>query len=226
MRLQAAIAALIMMLAAAMAYAMKPRDFLADKRPPFTLEKMLPESFDGWTVDRNVVSTIITGAQVDLMRTIYHDILSRTYVNAAGERVMLAVTYGKDQRADGAVHYPEVCYPAQGFRVLSNRLDSVMVAGQRQQVRRLQTSLNDRRMEPVTYWTTIGDYSSLDSFEKRLIEMRYGVRGVVPDGVLFRVSSIGPNSEREFELQARFIDSILRAVRPEERRFLSGAAPH
>ncbi len=226
LRIQAAAAALVMLLAAAAAYAMTPRNFLAQARAPFTLATMLPESFDDWTVDQASAANIITGGQADLMKTIYSDILSRTYVNPAGQRIMLAVTYGRDQRAEGAVHYPEVCYPAQGFRVLSSRLDTLSIGGQSQQVRRLETSLNDRRMEPVTYWTTIGDYNTLDSVQKRLIELRYGVNGVVPDGVLFRVSSIGPNSTLEFDRHSKFIDSLLKALRPEDRLFLSGRKPH
>lgn len=222
LRLQAGLAALVMLLAAAVAYGMTPRHFMAQARTPFTLAAMLPETFGEWTVDRNAAAAIITAGQAEVMSAIYSDILNRTYVNRAGERIMLAVTYGRDQRADGAVHYPEICYPAQGFRVLTSRMQTLSLDGQPQQVRRLETSLNDRRLEPVTYWTTIGDYNSLGGVQKRLIELRYGVNGVIPDGVLFRVSSIGADSAGEFERHARFIDALLKALPADSRRFLAG----
>jgi EpsI family protein len=225
LRLQALIAALVMLLAAAVAYAITPRNFLAQARPPFTLASLVPESFGDWSIDRMAGASIITADQSAQLNAVYNDILSRTYVNSSGVRIMLAVTYGRDQRADGATHYPEVCYPAQGFRLLKSHLDTLTFGGQRQPVKRLETSLNDQRKEPVTYWTTIGDYHTLDGLEKRLIELRYGVKGMVPDGVLFRVSSIGSDSVREFDLHTQFIDALLESLPPSGRLFLTGRKP-
>ena len=56
-------------------------------------------------------------------------------------------------------------------------------------MRRLTTALGPRN-EPVTYWLTVGDQVIKNAFEKRIAEIRLGLTGQIPDGLLFRVSSI------------------------------------
>ena len=52
---------------------------------------------------------------------IYTQTLARTYVNAAGERILLSVAYGDDQRGEATqAHRPEMCYTAQGLAITSN----------------------------------------------------------------------------------------------------------
>jgi hypothetical protein len=58
--------------------------------------------------------------------------------------------------------------------------------------------------------------------EKRLVEMRFALTGRIPDGMLFRVSSIDIDAKRAFEAQDAFIRDLLAAVPPEGRQRLSG----
>ena len=89
------------------------------------------------------------------------------------------------------------------------------------EVRRLNTNLG-KRVEPVTYWLTVGDQVIKNGFDKRLAEIRLGLTGQIPDGLLFRVSSIDPDSARAFALQQKFIADMMAAVPGEARRQLSG----
>ena len=68
---------------------------------------------------------------------------------------------------------------------------------------RLETHLG-QRFEPVTYWTVVGDHITTTGVNKKLTEMRYGLRGRVPDGMLVRVSSIDRDSPRAHRIQAEF----------------------
>ena len=201
----------------------EPRTFLADTRPPIQLNEIVPPSFSDWQ-ELSQSSGLVVNPQVqEKLDAIYSQLLSRTYINSTGDRVMLSIAYGRDQRSNMAVHYPEVCYPAQGFSVTSSKVEDIALDGSAFQVRRLETQLGRQRFEPVTYWTTIGGYRSLGGFKKRLSEMKYGLNGEVPDGLLFRVSTIGKDSDEQFKLQTRFIDSLLRAVSPEKRLLLTGS---
>jgi EpsI family protein len=224
-RANALIATVLMLLAVAAAYAMTPRQLMATQRAALDLGTMIPEAFDGWRTDTQAPA-LVNPEQDEALQRIYTQIVSRTYINRAGSRIMLSVTYGPDQRADRAVHYPEVCYPAQGFQVQSNRVSSIPLPGLELPVRLLETNYNNARREPVTYWTTIGDHSSVGGSRKRLIELQYGLKGMVPDGILFRVSSIGSESAAEFAQQAAFIQDLMKAVRPDNRLVLTGKTAH
>ena len=48
----------------------------------------------------------------------YDDVLMRSYINARGDVVMLALAYGRHQRQEIKIHRPELCYTSQGFAVL------------------------------------------------------------------------------------------------------------
>ena len=94
--------------------------------------------------------------QQELIDKIYTQTLSRTYVNPSGYRIMLAIAYGDDQRDAMQLHYPEVCYPAQGFSLKGKEKGTVATENGIIPVTRILTNLGQRN-EPVTYWTTVGD---------------------------------------------------------------------
>jgi EpsI family protein len=134
---------------------------------------------------------------------------------------MLSLAYGDDQRGGLQAHRPEVCYPAQGFKV--GRIDDGGLATTfgTIEVRRMTTTLGQRD-EPVTYWLTVGDQVIKNTFDKRMAEIRLGLTGQIPDGLLFRVSSIDRDSARAFTMQQQFAADMLGAVPLEVRRQLSG----
>jgi EpsI family protein len=88
-------------------------------------------------------------------------------------------------------------------------------------IRRLTTQFGPRH-EPVTYWVVIGDRVIIGSLQGKLAQMRYGLRGQIPDGMLVRASTIDPDDERAFAQQAQFLTDLLAAVPPETRKRLSG----
>ena len=91
---------------------------------------------------------------------------------------MLSIAYGADQADDDVqLHYPEVCYPAQGFRVTNNRTAVLNLPEGDVRVRRLDTQFGDSRFEPVTYWTIVGDQQSLSGWDRKISEIRHGLRG-------------------------------------------------
>lgn len=219
---RALLAAAGMVAAAGAATALTPRRHLAALQPQPDLEREVPSRFADWRLDPDVQVALVNQRGADTLARVYSQVLNRSYVNDAGERVMLSLTYGQDQRKDMALHYPEVCYPAQGFAVNSNRLGALALPQGTLTVRRLETTLGTQRPEPLTYWTTIGAYHSLDALDRRLIELRYGLNGLIPDGYLVRVSSIGLDSEREFARQERFVQMLLQELAPQQRASLTG----
>jgi EpsI family protein len=211
-----------MVLVALLAQAGRPVHKLADQRPRFDLEQVVPERFGDWRLLRAGGVVLPDPTLLANIERIYTQTLSRAYVNSRGTVIMLSIAYGDDQRATMAVHYPEVCYPAQGFQVRSNRVDTLSTPHGALPVRRLETELSRQRYEPVTYWVTIGDRISLGGFERRLIELEYGLQRVIPDGLLFRVSSINRDSAQAFRDQDAFTRDLLAALPSASREWLAG----
>lgn len=220
---RALIAALLMAAAAGAGQAMVPTRRMALLRGPFKLEDIVPSAFAGWQVDNRTASGIVNPQTEELLNKLYSQILNRVYVDGDGHRIMLSVAYGADQADDDVqLHYPEVCYPAQGYRVNSNRVAEVPTAQGPIHVRRLETQHADTYFEPVTYWTVVGDQQSLGGWDRKLSEIRHGLKGEIVDGLLFRVSSSDRDSGQAFALQAGFIRDIVAAMTPQARRQLAG----
>jgi len=188
------------------------------------LEAVVPKQFGEWAEVREHSNQIVDPETQQLLNSIYDQVLTRTYANKQGYRIMLSLAYGSDQRGGLQAHRPEVCYPAQGFKVLSLDDGDLDTSKGAIHVRRLTTNMGQRD-EPVTYWLTVGDHVIRNKFDKRMMEFRLMLTGQIPDGLLFRVSSIDKDAKRAFETQQRFVDALMGAVPADIRRQLSGIAP-
>nr|AAF72045.1 putative morphology protein 2 [Zoogloea ramigera] len=71
---------------------------------------------------------------------------------------MLALAYAKEQRQDVKLHLPEICYPAQGYKVMSlSPAPLTMSAGAPALPGKHMLATGQGRLEAVTYWTRISD---------------------------------------------------------------------
>lgn len=219
----AAVLALVMSGLSLLAAAMTPRTFLADLERRAPLSALVPSAFGGWAVDRSIVPV---PTSPDLQRVIdqtYDEVVSTTYRDAQGNRVMLSIAYGRNQHKGMNTHRPEVCYPAQGFRIESASVRGTIRAGGREiPVTRLVARL-DGRLEPITYWLVVGDRITDFGYPQRAQAIRYGMRGIVPDGVLFRVSSLDGDTARAYAIQARFVEEMMRELPPAAQVRLLGS---
>lgn len=205
------------------ALALRPGQRTAAATGGLQLETLVPTEFGHWKMVRDVGAQVVNPQTQQLLDKLYSQILSRTYVDPSGYRIMLSLAYGDDQRGGLQAHRPEVCYPAQGFKVRSNQDGTLPTPFGSVNVRRLETDLGPR-VEPVTYWLTVGDTIIRNSWERRLAEIRLGLTGQIPDGLLFRVSSIDGDPKRAFAAQQRFTTDLLAAVPAGARKQLSGLA--
>ena len=212
---------LLMLLSAGMASALRPTISLADERPPISLKTMVPTAFGDWQEQLNMSASIVDPTQTALLDKIYSETLTRTYVNKAGYRVMLSIAYGKNQSDALQLHKPEVCYPAQGFTLLAKEVSTLDLVGQPITAVRLQTRMG-QRIEPITYWTVVGDHITKGGIDKKLTEMRYAVSGRIPDGMLVRVSSIDPGTDNAYAIQGQFASQMVQAITPDIRNRFAG----
>lgn len=198
----------------------KPANKIANERSE-KLETVVPRQFSGWHEEPQHYLQIVNPQTKELVDKLYSEVLTRVYVNSAGYRVMLSLAYGSDQRGSLQAHKPEVCYPAQGFVVEKNEPALITTAFGQIPARRLSTTLRSRH-EPVTYWFTVGDRAVQGRMQKRLVEISLGLSGRIPDGMLFRVSSIDPDDARAYRYQDDFVNRLLEALSSAGRKRLSG----
>lgn len=224
-RLMAGLALLLMVAAAAAAVVLRPTQYMADMRPKIELETLFPAVAGDWKVDTRGPVQLISPTQEALISKIYSQTLSRVYVNRAGQRIMLSVAYGGDQSDATRAHRPEVCYPAQGFQIKSSRIVKLDVGDRVVSARLLESQLN-ARYEPVTYWLAIADITTTSATDQKLAQIRYGLRGLIPDGMLVRVSSIDQDTERAYKNQLEFIRALASAVDRDNRARIFGASPN
>jgi EpsI family protein len=203
--------------------ALTPKQKVADAKANFSLEAMIPKTFAGWRVDTSVVPLTPDPTQKELIAALYDQTLSRTYVNAEGQRVMLSIAYGGDQSKQLQLHLPEVCYVAQGFDMVKDRRDELGTGFGKLPVKRLVARQNARN-EPITYWVTIGDKAVMSGIDQKMQRFMYGLSGRIPDGMLVRVSTIGTDEAGAYRVQDRFVNQMLDALKPGDRSRLLGAA--
>ena len=218
----AIVLALLMACSAVLSIAARPTlKAGAGTAPRYLLEDIVPKQFGDWKLLPDQGAQVVNPQTQALLNTLYSQILTRTYVDSKGYRIMLSLAYGDDQRGGLQAHKPEVCYPAQGFKLLSNQSGQLGTTYGSIPVRRLDTRLGARQ-EPVTYWINVSDTVVTSVLQKRMLEIKLGLTGEVPDGLLFRISSIDDTPSRAFQRQDTFVGDLLKAVPPIDRKRLSG----
>jgi EpsI family protein len=213
LRWRALLVALLMVAGAAAAVVGRPSRHMADQVGMPNLEAMFPKQFGGWRVDSSMPVILPAPDVQALLDKIYNQVLSRTYVNAEGQRIMLSVAYGGDQSDGTSAHRPEVCYPAQGFAITANQASTLALGSGALPVRKLMSALGARQ-EPITYWVVVGGDIVTTGIGQKLAQMRYGLRGVIADGMLVRVSSIDSDMARGHAAQARFVAELAAQMEP------------
>jgi len=215
------VALLAMVCASFLAVAAKPTTKVADLGPKVDLETLVPKGFGTWKIDTQIVPVAPAPDLQAKLNKIYNQTLARTYVNERGQRIMLSIAYGGDQSDTMQVHRPEVCYAAQGFHILADARGTLDTFFGMLPVKRL-IAQQGPRVEPITYWITVGDKVTYPGFKQKLAQMAFGLTGKIPDGMLIRVSSIDRNQTEAYELQAGFVREMIDALSESARKRLIG----
>ncbi len=223
-RRRAIVATAVMLGGAGAAVWARPTRHLADQLGIPDLETLFPAEFGDWRVDASLPVILPSPDVQALLNKIYNQVLTRTYVNVrTGERIMLSVAYGGDQSDGTSAHRPEVCYPAQGFAVRGNRAGRLELGDRMFPVRQLMSSLGTRH-EPITYWVVVGGEVVTTGIGQKLAQLRYGVRGLIADGMLVRVSSIDAAARRGHALHERYLTALYGAVDASARPRIFGSS--
>jgi EpsI family protein len=208
-----------------LAETLKPRQLLASTQVAPNLEMTIPKDFGEWHLVPNIglVTPSEPEAYVRREERIYSQEVARGYTDAAGNLVMFLVAYGPAQTYRLKSHLPEMCYNAAGFRVSTKNVDRISYL---QEVPPITVSRlvaeKEGRFEPITYWMKVGDDVATGVFDRQIARMKYGLEGIIPDGALIRVSTIGLSKASAYKLQDKFVQDLLHALSVKDRKFFTG----
>jgi EpsI family protein len=199
---------------AAVSYALKPTEYLSAQKAKIDLASQIPVKFADWQEDTSI-TPVLPNPQVQAsLDVLYSSTLARTYRNSIGQRIMLSVAYGSDQSSEAtAVHRPEFCYSAQGFKVTNLGFSNVPVGQRNIKIQHLLGVLG-QRYEPISYWITMDETATLPGLSRKLTQIRYGLQNKIPDGMLFRLSTVGMKQDESFALQQRFLSDLAANMEP------------
>ncbi|HYZ47752.1 MAG TPA: EpsI family protein, partial [Sphingomonas sp.] len=187
------------MAAAASAEVARPHNRVSLLGPHQSLEAAVPRAFGRWKM-REGEGIVTPQSENSLAAKLYNQSVARFYEDPDGNAVMLLIAYGNTQSDTLQLHRPEVCYPAFGFEIVENRPAEIPLGhGAVLPTRNLVASLPGRE-ERISYWTRIGEYLPVSNGEQREVRFRIALAGVIPDGVLVRISNFLEEDDQAFGL--------------------------
>jgi EpsI family protein len=227
-RVQIVLVSIALLAAAVLAEVLAPRELMARASASLDLQQVIPKQFGEWrwVPDVTPVTPQDPEGYVEPdahSARIYSQEVGRTYTDGNGDIVMLMVAYGPVQNYRLKAHRPEMCYTAAGFRVSSKVAASVSYRDGAPPIKLARlTAERESRFEPISYWMRVGNDITTGVIDRQLVRLKYGLRGIIPDGALIRVSTVGLPKEASYRLQDRFIRELLAAVPPQDRKFFTG----
>jgi EpsI family protein len=155
---------------------------LSERKEKIDLERQVPAAFGAWRTDRNVAPILPDPSLQAMLDSLYSQVLARSYFNAQGQYVMLSIAYGSDQGPEAtAVHRPSSATRPQGFQIQMLEGLRLELAGRRIPLARL-AGVMGRRRELISYWVTLDESATLPGLGRKVEQIRYGLRGQIPDG--------------------------------------------
>lgn len=209
--------------AAGSAVALTPRktlNLLGNRR----FEDAIPLHIDSWTVTPSNAVILPKASKGSLADRLYNQTVSRLYLSDTEVPVMLVIAYGDTQSDQLQLHRPEACYTAVGFQISHSEAVEVPVGVPTLLPARELIATNDERVEPILYWTRIGDYLPSSGADQRWLKLKTAMQGYVADGTLVRMSTAGVEPAVAFAGLQKFARAMLHAAVPAVLPALVGRA--
>jgi EpsI family protein len=190
------------------------------KLPKEQFEDLIPDRVGQWNFA--TTSGVVLPPPDALSDRIYDNLVTRIYTDPSGKVVMFLAAYNNRQDGVLQIHRPEICYPAGGFTLSPTMPTDIQLgSGHTLPSNAFLATARDRE-ETVLYWTRVGSEFPQRWAEQRLAVISANLGGVIPDGLLFRVSTFGGDVERELALLEDFTRQFIEASPDRLRTLMLG----
>ena len=154
----------------------------------------------------------------------YDQMATRDFSGRDLPAVMLLTAYGAAQRGLIRVHRPETCYESAGFVLQHERDTTIPLAGGASIPAHTFLANRADRREQVLYWIRMGDSLTLNSRRQKIAMLERGLQGVIPDGILVRVSTLEPDAARGMQALQLFSRTLVATAPAKLHKLLVGDA--
>ena len=187
-----------------------------------SFKDIVPVAFGPWS-SRDVTDLVDAHIENSLESRLYDETMERVYTNReSGDELMVLLAHGDSQTNDLQLHRPEVCYPAFGFEILSNKKAGLNLAqGAVLPVRQL-VAASPGRKENIVYWTRLGEFLPASEAEQRADRFQTVLHGYVADGLLARFSLVSEDAASAMSTLGGFITGFIKASNAHQRGALIG----
>ena len=151
-----------------------------------------------------------------MSRTLYSQLLTRVYSDGENNPVMLLIAQSAAQTGILQVHRPETCYPASGYQISPVTRHNVAM-GARSLPTNSLLATSDGSTEHIIYWTRVGDRIPTSWKEQKLAVAEENLRGIIPDAVLVRISTVNNDAEAAQATLDAFARGLIGAIPPGRR---------
>jgi EpsI family protein len=180
------------------------------------LEDIIPNTIGPWKFA--TASGLVVPPEDQLARAIYSQTLTRVYSNGVNQ-IMLLLAQSGSETGILQIHRPETCYTASGYHVSAVTPHPVSV-GPTVIPASSMDATSDGYTEHVLYWTRIGNRMPASWGEQKMVVAEQNLRGVLPDAILVRISSVNSDSAAAWASIDAFTRELISSVRPQWRNVL------
>ncbi len=182
------------------------------------LGDMAPPRLGPW-LDGGSEGLVLPESQA--VASVYDKVLTRSYFAPGLPSVMLLIAYGAAQSGLMQIHRPEVCFQSAGFRIDGDRTAQVPLRDGASIPGKQFTAHREQRIEQVLYWTRIADGFPVSLFAQRVLMVEAGLKGVLPDGLLVRLSTLGGDADLSQKALLHFAQTLVESGGTARRSFFA-----
>jgi EpsI family protein len=194
--------------AAGLAAWRQPRHRL-DYLGPQKLENLVPKQIGRWNFV--AASGLVVPPEDQLSKTLYSQLLTRVYWDGHNPPIMLLLAQSGSQTGFLQIHRPETCYTAGGYAISPMIPHPIQVEGKVVPANSMDATAGGPT-EHVIYWTRIGDQMPVNWKQQRLAVAENNLRGIIPDAILVRVSTVNPDGATARSTIDEFVRALLAAI--------------
>lgn len=215
-------AILYSMLAILLSVKMAPSESANDN---FTLASIATPKIDNWIQTSDEMQLIDVNFNKEKEKSSFYDkVISKSYTNGHS-KIMLALAYDNKILQDIKIHQQEVCYVAQGFKIIDKHSRLVKWNNINFEIVNLLTKRNNR-IEVVSYYIRIGDLITNDVLAMRFNILKDGlISHRILDGLLVRASQVISDEslyEQTIDENIAFIHQLIESNNKNNQYILTG----
>jgi len=178
------------------------------------LDALVPKTIGAWKFV--AASGLVVPPNDELSRALYSNMLTRVYADGQNPPVMLLVAQSGSQTGVLQVHRPETCYTAGGYHISAVTPQPIQVGSTIVPANSMEASV-DGVVEHVIYWTRVGNRMPASWKQQRLAVAEQNIRGIIPDAILVRVSTVTDDANSARATLQAFVRALIGSL-PANRR--------